>query len=336
MNAEQNKSPLLPALKDLFVNRDDCYCAQTAKGYVRIEAPLTDAILESHLKGTATIGSYQLDQNSHVKWLCFDLDPEKLKDPKEAASKISNVLFEEKEEADGKKRPRIWQNAVLFEASRYADASYHVWVLFSIPVPAKVAQWLGYRILELASLNPKEVEVFPKQTELTLDRPFGNFVKLPCGFHQVERKWSRILDHSTLEPLPYAALFGFRGVSFSEADLAKIESFETKRDVQTAFELPKNFKSLSDKEEEKAVQFLCKYWKEGARNRLEMYFLGLCLKKGVSYESAKRIIEEVSIRTNDGEKQSRLELVSYHYRNRLNVSLKGSSGICEIIEEMKQ
>ena len=330
------ENPLLERFKALFVNRIDCYCVQTQKGYVKVDDPLTDSVLERHFRGECTVGSYQLNNENMVKWLCFDFDPEKLEDPKVAVQKVLAVCLEQKEESDGAKRPRIWPNAVLLEASRYPDASYHVWILFLIPVSAKVAQWLGMRILELSGLNPKQVELFPKQTELTADRPFGNFVKLPMGKHQVEGKWSRFLSFGDFEPLPYAALFGFRGVSFSEADLAKIESFETKRDVQTAFELPKNFKSLSDKEEEKAVKFLCKYWKEGARNRLEMYFLGLCLKKGVSYESAKRIIEEVSIRTNDGEKQSRLELVSYHYRNRLNVSLKGSSGICEIIEEMKQ
>jgi hypothetical protein len=109
---------------------------------------------------------------------------------------------------------------------------------------------------------------------------------------------------------------------------------ETKRNVQVTFELPKAFKTLSDCEEEKAVRFLCKYWREGARNRLEIYFLGMCIKRGVSLESAKRIISEVCDRTNDAEKQSRFELVSYHYKNRLHGPLKGSSGIREIMQEM--
>ena len=335
MNAEQNKSPLLPALKDLFVNRDDCYCAQTAKGYVRIEAPLTDAILESHLKGTATIGSYQLDQNSHVKWVCFDLDPEKLKDPKEAAVKILSVCFEEKEEADGRKRPRIWKKAILLEASRFPDPSFHIWIFFSIAIPAKVAQWLGYRILEFAGLNPKEVEVFPKQTELTADRAFGNFVKLPLGKHQTADKWSRFLDLETFEPLPNEVLLEVRGITFCEADIAEIMRFKEKRGVQIKFELPKNFKLLSDREEEHVVQWLQKHWQRGYRNQLEMYFLGLCLKRGVSYESARRVIEEVALRTGDEEKQARLDLVDYHYKNRLNIPLKGKSGLKALVEVLK-
>jgi len=334
-NGEEVKNSLLPIVKALFVNREDCYCMQYKQGYSRIEAPLTAAVLERHLKGEITVGSYQLSRSNFVKWLCFDLDPEKLKDPKEAALKVLNVLFEEKEEADGKKRPRIWRKAVLLEASRYPDPSYHIWIFFVPEVPAKLTQWLGYRILELADLNPKQVEVFPKQTELTEDRSYGNFVKLPLGKHQVADKWSCFLDFETFEPLPNSIILDVCGISFSEADLTKIEGFETKKGVQTAFELPKKFRPLSDKEEEKAVQFLCKYWKEGARNRLEMCFLGLCIKRGVSFESAKRIINEVADRTDDAEKQARLDLVAYHYRNRMNVCLKGTSGIREIIKEMR-
>jgi hypothetical protein len=322
-------------LKTFFVNRTDCYCIQRKKGYIRIDQPLTDAVLEQHLKGHITVGSYQLDRVSRVKWLCFDFDPEKLANPQEAVKEVLNVLFEEEEEADGINRPRVWPHSILLEASRYPDPSYHVWILFLISVSAKATQWLGYRILELANLNPKQVEIFPKQAELTQDRPFGNFVKLPLGFHQVEQKWSRILNNVTFEPLASLKIQELRGITFSEADLTKMASFEVKRHVQTSFSLPKKFKPLSDREEEKVVQFLCKYWREGYRNRLEMYFLGLCLKKGVSFESAERIISEVADRTNDSEKQARLDLAVYHYRSRLTVSLKGSSGLREIIGEME-
>jgi hypothetical protein len=179
------------------------------------------------------------------------------------------------------------------------------------------------------------VEVFPKQTELTKDRAFGNFVKLPCGLHRVEQKWSRILDHNTFELKPTDALLDFWGICFSEVDLAKIEGFERKTSVQKTLSLPTTFKPLSDREEEKSIQFLCRYWKEGYRNDLEMCFLGFCLKKGVAIESAKRMIGEVVLRTGDNERAARLELVDYHYQNRLTTCLKGLSGIREIVREIK-
>ena len=320
----------------LFVNRADCYCKQNNDGsYARIDAPLTLDVLISHLDGEITVGSYQLGTDNTVKYLCFDFDPEKLADPKATVAKLLNVLLETKEEEPDKARPRMWPFAVMLEASRYDDPSFHVWVFFEPRIPAQVARWLGFRCLELAGLNPKQIEVFPKQAELSKDRPYGNFVKLPLGLHRKEGKRSRILNHITFKPLPDDALGTFRGLTFSEPDLARILDLKSAANVQVKFNLPTTFKPLSVGEEEKTVAFLCKYWKEGYRNDLEMYFLGFCLKKGVAIESTRRMVEEVVLRTGDNERAARLELVDYHYRNRLTTRLKGLSGIREIVREIK-
>lgn len=327
---------MVEALKTLFVNREDCYCVQNNDGsYTKIEEPLTNEVLERHLKGEITVGSYQLAFDNTVKYLCFDFDPEKLDDPKATVVKLFNALFEIKEEDPDKKRPRVWPYAVMLEASRYDDPSFHAWIFFEPRVPAQVAKWLGFRFLELAGLNPKQIEVFPKQSELSKDRPYGNFVKLPLGLHRKEGKKSRILDYATFEPLPDETLGTFRGLTFSEHDLTRILSLKSKANVQIKFNFPTTFKPLSVREEEKIVKFLCRYWKEGYRNDLEMYFLGFCLKKGVAIESAKRMVEEVVLRTGDNEKAARLALVDYHYKNRLSTQLKGLSGIREIVRMIK-
>jgi hypothetical protein len=331
---------LADALHSLFVARGDCYAVQLDKGgYVKVEEPLTIEVLTRHLRGELTVGAYQLNGDSFVKWLCFDLDPERLSNPREAATKILQVCFEKFRERDPDgcyvERPRIWPSAVLVEASRYPDPSYHVWILFSLPMPAKVVRWLGLRILELANLNPKQIEVFPKQGELDDARSFGNLVKLPLGFHRVEKKWSRLLNPETFEPLPNEVLLNCWGVSFSEADLAKMMSFEDRKHVQTSLALPSNYKPLKSRDEEQVVKFLLKYWRKGYRNKLELAFLGYCIKKGVSYESAKRIIERVTDLTNDEEKTARLRLVDYHYENRRNLgaNLASVSWIREVVRE---
>jgi len=316
----------------LFVNRVDCYAVQTSRGYVRVGEPLTREILEAHLRGEKTVGSYQINpEDNTVKYLCFDLDPEKLEDPRETAERIIQVCFEK---PDGR-YPRVWRRGLLLEASRYPDPSYHVWIFFLVPFPAKAARWLGYRILELANLNPNQIEVFPKQDELTEERPFGNFVKLPLGFHRVEKKWSRFLDFETFKPLKPDILTEVVGVSFSESDRKRMLELASKRKaVQLKFSLPEKFKPLPDREEEKAVQFLMRYWKPGYRNKLELSFLGFCIKRGIAYDSAYRIIDEVTRRTHDEERLERLRLVNYHYKSRLNIPLKGSSGLLEVIKEL--
>jgi hypothetical protein len=328
---------LSEALMRFFVNRTDCFCIQKRDGgFVKANQPLTVEFVDKHLMGEWTVGAYQLGLDNTVKWLCFDLDPEKLTDPEQAAEKIINVCFERRREADGVERPRIWSHSLLLEASRYPDPSYHVWVLFNVPTYAKVARWLGYRILELASLSPKDVEVFPKQSELSPERPYGNFVKLPLGKHQAANKWSRLLDPETFEPLPNEALLDCFGIAFSEAELSKIMAFPEKDSVQVSLKLSDFLMSLPSEEEQRAAEFLAKYWVKGRRNQLEMAFLGYCLKRGVSYESARRIIERVCNLTNDEERAARIKLVDYHYKNRrgLGGQLAGVSLIREIVKEM--
>jgi len=281
------------------------------------------------------VGSYQLNQQSMVKNLIFDMDPETC-DPRESTQRILAACFNNQPKHGLDHRPRVWPKAVLLEASRFPDSSYHVWLLFARPIPAGVARWLGYRLLDLAGLDRKAVEIFPKQDGLTAERPFGNFVKLPLGLHQVAKKWSCLLDFNTFKPLPATCIFDVQGLQFTDEDLEKIQGQLTKTQVKIETNLPRKFESLTNAEEEATVKFLCKYWREGYRNRLEMSFLGLCLKKEVSYESARRIVSEVVSRTGDNEGQSRLELINYHYRNRLNVSLKATSGIREILLELKE
>lgn len=310
-------------------------------GYVKVPNPLTDAILQQHLDYETTIGSYQLDTNSYVKWFCFDLDPEKLSDPKETAQQILAVMREKTEDEDGVETPRLWDNTIILEASRYPDNSYHIWTLFMQPVKAKVARWLALRILEIANLSPKQIEVFPKQNEVTPERPYGNFVKLPLGMHQVELKHSEILDLDTFEPLPVATLEDKHGLSLSDADIETIEKMETKTNVQMAFAVPTytTTKFLSEKQAKETIQFLKKYWINGYRNELVISFCGMCIKKGIIHESIYNIIKEVCRQTATSEFDTVefLSKVNYQYSNRKNIgSLKGISGIYEVIQSINQ
>ena len=325
----------------LFVSRHDNYAVQRQNGdYFRVGKPLTLKVLRQHLEGRVTVGAYQLNAESMVKTLIFDLDPEKLEDPQLTARTIVEECVNKPE----RKKPRFYRKAVLLEASRHPDPSYHIWVFFQpVPVPAQVARWLGFKVLEHANINPKRVEVFPKQGGLTEARPYGNFVKLPLGKHQVHDKWSRFLDLETLEPVTPKCLFEIQGVSFLDSDIRRILGFSRKTHVQAKFDLPKNYKPMDNSEEEKIVRFLVKYWIkpdptreiEGNRNKVEMAFLGWCLKRGVAHESARRIIQRVVDLTGDEEASSRLQLVDYHYKNRrsLGAELLGLSGLRKIVRE---
>jgi hypothetical protein len=192
---------IIAKLRELFIARDDTWARQQADGhYVRIRAHLTDNVLYLHLSGEVTVGVYQLNpKTNEVKWICADIDPEGTRDIWGATKRIykeSVTLFNSK--------------AIILEASRYPDPSAHVWVCFK-PIAASLAQTVGKRILEKA--ETPEVELFPKQTDI--EGGFGNLVKLPLGLHQREKKWSRILNSDTLDPLPASAILAVRPTAAS-------------------------------------------------------------------------------------------------------------------------
>lgn len=329
---DARNSVITDAFLRLFVSRADAYAVQQPAGYLKVDRPLTAEVVQRHLKGEITIGLYQLDGANNVKWLVFDLDPEKLEKPLETAKAIIRECVLKPDP----KKPRFWKKAVLLESSRYPDPSYHIWILFEpVPIPAKAARWLALRILEFANVNPKHVEVFPKQVELT-ENGYGNLVKAPLGLHRAAKKWSFFLDLETLRPLPHDYIRNVRGVSFSEADIDAICSFQEKKQVQLKLELPTHARTLSEKDESWIAEWLAKRWIPGYRNQLELSFLGLCIKRGVAYESARRIIDKVTEITKDEEKQRRLQLAKYHYERRAHrVRLKGTSGLKELLRFLR-
>lgn len=179
------------ALKERFVNRSDTYGVQHKdNSYRRTDKALTEDVILQHLTGKITIGTYQLDPtNNYVKWACFDIDPERIPEPKKVAANIcehASRIFGDK--------------AVLLEASRFPDESYHVWCFFEIPVPAYIAKYLGKRILEDCKLEKAEIELFPKQNELRKGG-FGNLVKLPLGIHREHNRKSCFLEPETMKPI---------------------------------------------------------------------------------------------------------------------------------------
>ncbi len=321
-------------LDRLFVNRHCSYSTQRTNGhYSRVDQPLTLKVLERHLKGEITVGAYQLAKDDTVKYLCWDLDPEKLENPKETAKTI--II-----ECVGKptlKEPRFRKDNVALEASRYPDDSYHVWVFFQPPLNAKFVRWLGNKILQHAELSPRKVEIFPKQGQLTESCPYGNFVKLPLGFHQAKKKWSRLLDLTTMKAVDTVSLRQKSGCSFLERDERQLAQLTAKKQVlQMTIALPVKPIEVKGNQQQRIVALLSKYWEKGSRHDFLFSFLGWAVKKGIPYETTYLIVDAVTSATNDEEKQTRLDLVGYHYKNRRDLlpKLKGVTGLREVIRNI--
>ena len=222
---------ILDVYEQLFVNRRDTYAIQQEDGsYRRVEGWLIKPVLENHLAGEITIGSYQINpRDNSVSWLCFDVDPEHVEKPRETTLNIY-----------GECASRFYERAILIENSRWPDPSFHVWVFFwPVVFPAKAARWLGKKILEHSSVV---VELFPKQDEVGAN-DFGNLMKLPLGFHRKEMKWSLFLNPKNLEPLESTCLNRVEGCSFSERDTKTILQKTEKEASSVQFKLATSSRS---------------------------------------------------------------------------------------------
>jgi len=181
-------------LKKLFVHRNDVYAIQKPDGgYITTTAPVTDTILNAHLKGKQTIGVYHLDKQDTVKYCCIDIDINKQE------WSLPTYDF-----ADWKDRVYQQIGIIKNKLAKYAITGYaeisglkgaHVWYFFKDPVLAGTARDINQVIFSNVSIvDPKNMhlEFFPKQAELS--GGYGNLVKLPGGMHQVSRTFSYFID----------------------------------------------------------------------------------------------------------------------------------------------
>jgi hypothetical protein len=173
----------------LFINRQDVYAAQQPDGsYLKRQRNISNEIVRRHLEGNTTVGVYSTEPaTGQVKWICFDVDPGHHSEPRMVVKKILQSLNDK----------LVPKNSVLLEGSRYPDQSYHLWI-FVNPVNARDAYVFGNLIK--ADINEPELEVFPKQPEISADG-YGNLVKLPLGLHRKYNKKSVFLDAKNFKPI---------------------------------------------------------------------------------------------------------------------------------------
>ncbi len=199
----------LDILKERFILRDDVFAEQwsdeTRKGYRKVTAgscdhtpeclrgqcsnvknvKLGNSFLLDHLKGTRTIGVFQLGEENRVKWLCFDIDVTKGEEGKEEevrnhTKSLCRVLY------------KIVDKTYLVERS--GSKGYHIWVFFHQPVAAEKAYIIGRWVdSQVPPPDGIHVEVFPKQTTTN---KFGSLVKLPLGIHRTTGERCFFVDNT--------------------------------------------------------------------------------------------------------------------------------------------
>jgi hypothetical protein len=166
-----------------FVGRKNIYAQQQENGgYHPVYEPLTPEVLQQHLNGEKTIGSYIIREDGLITCACIDIDGPVGKDltPYEQLGNYVMELFPE-------------FKRVLEHSGR---RGYHVWLLLKSPEPPRFIRELIYTRLRIGGV--KGIEVFPKQDSVDeTKKKLGNLVKIPCGKHK-KGGWSKIITR--IEP----------------------------------------------------------------------------------------------------------------------------------------
>lgn len=182
----RHSEPLAHFAWSRIVVRQDVYGGYHPDGSPTTErGPLTLEILIRHFRGQVVIGLHTTSPDGKCLVLTIDIDAhDDQADPQanwRFALFVCRLLI------------ALGLRPLIFDSN--GRGGYHVRTFFKKPVPVEVAHWLGQRVIADHAEQglPKPPETFPKQAELTIDCPYGNWVR-PPGKHHKRDHWSRIYD----------------------------------------------------------------------------------------------------------------------------------------------
>jgi hypothetical protein len=136
---------------------------------------LTREIVISHIMGEITIGVFPISAGNLCKWIAADIDAhDDLADPEHnwrCALEAAKFLH------------GFGLHAITCDSN--GRGGYHVRAFFKKPIPAEAARWLCEQLeAHLHGLGYPAIETFPKQFRVTLECPYGNWLRLPGKHHK--------------------------------------------------------------------------------------------------------------------------------------------------------
>ena len=185
----------------LFEGREGVYARQWVdeqgrRGFSPVAGTLDREALQAHLKGSETLGIYQIRKDDTVRFMVIDVDVNK------------KVLLEYSKDKDRlhelthlthKDANRIVTVSTKMKIPSYIeDSGYkgrHCWFFFQEPIPAKFAREVARAIIQQAGPPSGGIhwEVFPNQDRVREGR-LGCLIKLPLGLHKKSGRRCLFLD----------------------------------------------------------------------------------------------------------------------------------------------
>jgi hypothetical protein len=167
-----------------IVVRKDVFGVSTPEKRRTGHAELTKELLTRHYRGLENIGAHLISTDNRCLCLVADVDAHDDKADPEVNWQCVNLIVDTLKT----------YGLVPLVCDSNGKGGFHVRAFFKKPVAADVAYWLAQQIegrLKAAGL-PK-VEIFPKQGEVNIDTPYGNWVRFP-GKHPKREHYTRVYD----------------------------------------------------------------------------------------------------------------------------------------------
>lgn len=200
-------------LSERIVTRWDDYGIQQANGsYTRAGKRLRRSDLEWHIMGSLTVGAYQIATTNAVKWILFDVDAHDGSNTDVQLALLKKTLTR--------------QGVPFYDELSGSPGSHHLWVFMDEPTPVDVAyNWARHMVRSRSGYSMFRGEIFPKQSALTPDKPFGNLVKVPNGMNRRSHVWSTWIGDG---------IYGdeVRTVDLSDWEVRDIPDFRVGRSTQ--------------------------------------------------------------------------------------------------------
>jgi hypothetical protein len=173
----------------LIVRRDVYGGTKPDGSRFTVHEPVTRDVLIRHYHGEITIGVHSIGPENESLALTADIDAHDTASYVGVNWQCVDVVIKTLQE---------FQLSPLVCDSD-GKGGYHIRQFFKKPVPSAAAKWLGDLVTErLQEEGLPRIEFFPKQNAVTLQTPFGNWIRLP-GKHHKRDHWTRVRDPRSLE-----------------------------------------------------------------------------------------------------------------------------------------
>jgi tetratricopeptide (TPR) repeat protein len=196
-----------------FSGRENNYAIQWVKdnktGYAPANEPLGFQTAARHLNGEITLGIYQLNVASQVKWCVFDVDIKKiLVDQREDEGKNVNFLLYQALTAAKELQSVITSRELKSYVEFSGNKGYHVWIFFESFISTDLKEY-KHPVLHIKEYELEQEELSQQRTEaLKFQKHLEKFIEAKKELKEkvdfvksLEKYLNKYLDQKNIEEL---------------------------------------------------------------------------------------------------------------------------------------